>query len=550
MSPQSVFADIEENFRFLVAEVNRQIDDVFHLLEQPGSESIDRIEERDNYIDILKSIIENKCFNRIRMSQDAPKKTVDVIKAVNSITTNLERIGDFAVNSARQTRHLLDKGYLNRFNLRTFHKELSNGLRLVDSALFELDTSEALKICRRESRLDELYTAVLRRIIEDLRNSGPVENLVTSLFIFRYLERMGDSLLNIGEAIISAVMGERLKINQYQAIEKTLSQAHNDEDRHAELSYRTVAETRSGSRIGLIHEEHADERHREVIFKNGPRKKIREEKEAIERWEVIMPGLPPRVYGYHVHDQDASLLLECLEGRTFQQMLIDPERERLGAALEQLTATLSDVWPRTRINRRVQVRSMKQLLMRLDEVYSIHPDFDRHETRIGELEISSLEDLISHALTIEDAIAAPFSIFVHGDFNNDNIIYSASQGRIHFIDLHRSGRNDYVQDVSVFLVSNFRLRVADENVRLRISRLNAAFHDFAAAFAREQGDETFSLRLAFGLARSFITSTRFEFNEKFARNMFHRGVYLLERIVLQPADEWANFVIPRQIYTY
>ena len=60
-------------------------------------------------------------------------------------------------------------------------------------------------------------------------------------------------------------------------------------------------------------------------------------------------------------------------------------------------------------------------------------------------------------------------------------------------------------------------------------------YDFASGFAKKHADEHFDIRLGLGLARSFISSTRFILDKTLANKMFLRGVYLLESLI--NADE-------------
>jgi hypothetical protein len=104
---------------------------------------------------------------------------------------------------------------------------------------------------------------------------------------------------------------------------------------------------------------------------------------------------------------------------------------------------------------------------------------------------------------------------------------------------------DYVQDVSVFLVSNHRLQVFEAPVRKRINSVVLRFYRFARDFAAEAGDTTFGLRLALGLARSFASSTRFVLAPEFAKSMFMRSRYLLERVLeLEDPDK---FELPEEV---
>jgi hypothetical protein len=127
------------------------------------------------------------------------------------------------------------------------------------------------------------------------------------------------------------------------------------------------------------------------------------------------------------------------------------------------------------------------------------------------------------------------------------VICDVDAERVRFIDLHRSGFGDYVQDVSVFLVSNFRLQIFEAPVRRRIREVVGAFCDFARSFAATHGDRMFDARLALGLARSFATSTRFVLDAEFARALFLRARYLMDRLLDCPPAELHRFVVTEDV---
>ncbi|MES9887369.1 MAG: hypothetical protein ABW140_11195, partial [Candidatus Sedimenticola sp. 6PFRAG1] len=101
-----------------------------------------------------------------------------------------------------------------------------------------------------------------------------------------------------------------------------------------------------------------------------------------------------------------------------------------------------------------------------------------------------------------------------------------------------------VQDVSVFMVSNYRLQILDVPLRRRIMKLAKEFYRIARRYAEKAGDDTFELRLALGLARSFATSTRFILDKSLARSMFLRARYLIEQVLEADLKKAGNFKIP------
>lgn len=535
---------IATNFRFMVAQVVKQLEDTLRQLDAPSERRRQKIYASDDYVDTQKSLLQNACFLWMRHSGEADLQAAHTVRALNTIVSNLEHIADYSVDVARQITHLGDPSYLRRFGYRAYFDVLLEALRAIDQAIFHRDSELALRLCRAEIELDRLYRADFVKLLDELRAARETESALTTLLILHYLERMGDAIQNIGEAILLAVTGERLKFHQFRALEDALDAAELA-PRQAVGGFTSIWGTRSGMRIGRVQGEPEAESSaagdvtRRAIFKEGARDKLLLERDNIARWEQIAPGVAPRVLEFHEQGEDASLLLEFLEGATLQELLVDADWEAACAALQAVQHTLSDVWRRTRKSpdpgrSPPPANFVRQIRVRLDDVCRIHPHYRTPERRIGALSIPSLEERLSRAEQIEARLSAPFSTFIHGDFNVDNVIYEPQSGSVHFIDLHRSCDSDYVQDVSVFLVSVFRQPLFGRAVRRRLRRVAGHFLDFARGFARDAGDASFEPRLALGLTRSLLTSTRFEYNRRFADEMFLRAEYLLDRVLDAP----------------
>ncbi|MEW6741863.1 MAG: PhoU domain-containing protein [Planctomycetota bacterium] len=545
-------AGVQENFRFLVLEVTRQLDGARRVLERYDRDLVDSIKARDDYADNLKTIIERKCFALTRASDASDKSLTEWLRALDVSTSNLERIADFCVNVVRQATHLINREFIHNYDFRGPLAEIAQSLALVVDALFHRDVKKALAICRCEFTLDRVYQETFAKIVAELKTGQNIEDLLTTLFVFRYFERAGDALLNIGEAIISAAVGERLKIHQYQALEESL-EASKLELTRSSLSVEPLAETRSGCSVGRVDERRsAPGAHPSVIFKEGQRSKLLQERDSLQRWAEVIPGLVPHVYAFHEHGENASVLLEFLRGQTLQEVVLHREPAGLFAALGALASTLETIWVKTRANGPLVAGYIQQIEARLEDVYRVHPEFREWRGRIGTLEIPPLEEMLAAARPVEERVLSPFTVLVHGDLNTDNIIYDESKRSVHFIDVHRSSHKDYLQDISVFLVSNFRLPIFEKRLRERLNLVNTKFYDFTRDFAHRAGDSLFEPRIALGVARSFMTSTRFTLDAPFAKEMYQRARYLLEKLLEHAAThgDMQRFQFPAQILTY
>jgi aminoglycoside phosphotransferase (APT) family kinase protein len=254
----------------------------------------------------------------------------------------------------------------------------------------------------------------------------------------------------------------------------------------------------------------------------------------MEEWNRLVPGLVPEVKARYQDNGRTSFLGQFVDGALLRDVYITRAWEEKARATHRLLETVRDVWLATARTEPSAVDYVRQIRERLPELYAMHPQlerFRRAETRVFGIAHPSLAELLERAEAVEAHVGPPLSVRIHGDFNANNIFYSAAADRIHFVDVHRSGPGDYLQDVGVLLVSNLRNPIQDRRIRWDLERINRLIEDFAAEFARLIGDEHFEARLVLSQARSFITSSRLVSDPEFARRIYLKGVRWLERLL-------------------
>ncbi len=540
---------IEENFRFLVLEVTSQVSGTRAFVATPSHAGYDKVVSRDDYIDNLKNIVEEKCFSKIHTMRGLSKRDIDRIRGLQIISANLERIADYCVNIAGQMRYLHDQALLTRHDPGPLFDIIEESLSRILEVRSRAEVKGALGICRAEFELDRLYKDAFDQLMNELRRGREVENCITAIFIFRYLERIGDSLLNIGEALLFSVIGEKIKIEQFQALQQNLTQSGFEGDL-SDIDFRSIWGTRSGCRIGrVIPRDAAPDPAQSGIFKEGNLKKMRRERENIELWARVSPGTGPRIFSYNEDEENASMLVEFLSGCTWNEVVLTAGWDVLEDAIFVFEQTVGDIWRATLERGPAPVGFMGQLSGRLAAVRHVHPDFFRKPRRLGPVVLPATEELIETCREIEASLSAPMTVLLHGDFNANNIVYDHSAPRVHYVDLHRSHRGDWLEDVAVFLVSFFRMPIFEPGLRGRINHMIASFHAHAHVFADDIGDTTWQARLALGLTRSLFTSTRFELNYDFAREMSLRAHYLMEGLAEHRSvgKPWEDYRLPRPV---
>ena len=515
---------LRSNLRFLLVEAGSQLQLLQKYTDDEDTSLIQRTLERSGYAYNLNLRIQNSCIEAMSDSQATESVT---IRTVASIASELANITVLTRDCMQQLGDLRPDHRLDLKAYQAALRQVAKCMGFTEEALLGSDTRLALKIGHGEHKLNRIYQKLLKKFTTELKQKKYTEDLITGLFVARSLAQMGDALLHISEAIISNNIGQPMDMQRYNAMQETVA-AWKGEDVMGNMDIQPLAETRSGSGISSIREIDSDQPR--VIYKSGDKRKLKEELQGVETWHAVFPGLAPQVLAYSKHSDGASLLIEHLNGMTLEQIVLHEPMHTMTEAIQALGETVTSVWNTSRSNRSVSAGFVRQTRKRLADVYAVHPSFRQAKARICASALPTFESLLVMAERIEKKLVVPDSVLIHGDFNVDNILYEPESKSIRFIDLHRSTHMDYVQDVSVFMVSNYRLQVFDNAIRRRIRKQVCDFYAIARSYAQKNNDHTFEIRLALGLARSFATSTRFILDQSMAQRMFLRAHYLLSQV--------------------
>ncbi|UTF59905.1 PhoU domain-containing protein [Gilvimarinus sp. DA14] len=530
---------ITDNLHFLIAEVKTHLAHLQNFFAQGKVAHAHRLLERSGHAYNLNLRVQNACMKHVALQSNQHSMSY---RAVSRIASELERIAELARECLQQMNFLHSGARLDLSVYLPLLQKVDKSIDLISRALKDRDTQLALKLGKTERKLEKSYKKLVSQYTRQLKKKKHTEDLVSGLFIAHAIEQMGDALLNISDSIISGHMGQPLDLQRYSSLRSTINNWL-EEDLAAQLRVTPLAETRSGSGISTI-DNPTDEQWQRLVYKDGSKRKLKEELEGVNRWHDIYPGVAPHIHTYQKQGDNAALLIEHLNGETFEQLVIKSPQKRRKKAMTSLKKTLNSIWQQTYTDQPNPANFMAQTLKRLPDVYSVHPDFQHERQSLGSYKIESFDALVKKVQKKEEKLGAPFSVFIHGDFNVDNIIYDPVENKINFIDLHRSCHMDYVQDVSVFMVSNYRLQVLDEPVRRRIRQQVEQFYSIVQTFARKHNDDTFEVRLALGLARSFVTSTRFILDHTMATRMYLKARYLLEQVNQLPRHKLTDYHVP------
>lgn len=167
--------------------------------------------EQDPAVDRLERDIETFVIRMLALRQPVAEDLRQIVAALK-ISSDLERIGDYAANVAK--RSIVLSQYSLSFTLGGLNhlaRLVQESLKMTVDAIGENDPVRALQVWRSDQVVDDIYTAIFRELItymmEDPRNITPCTHL---LFIAKNLERIGDHATNIAETVYFAATGESL----------------------------------------------------------------------------------------------------------------------------------------------------------------------------------------------------------------------------------------------------------------------------------------------------------------------------------------------------
>lgn len=541
------------DLKLLLAEVGQYFQQVKKYLAVPHVSSEEDLRHKLAYIDSLSLTLRNQNFD-LECNPTANECDRRYFHSLASITTHLYHLCELGFNAARQLGHLSQPDFLEAYELNDFFKEIEIGLNLIGPALEQGKLKMAVKLCRVEGRLDDHYTRRFRQVIEELDSGcGQPGNRVTTIMVIHYLERIGDLFLEIGEEILYIILGENIKFSQYQALDEGLKEAiDNGQDFDSLWTFHAIYGGRSGCSIGVVDSDKREFGGEPVIFKHGPVAKMEKEKENLMAWAELWPGLPPAVRAFvpAKGEGEAGLVLEYIPGHTLKDLFMDQARAR--EAFSELARSLhlmASLWKETLVESETRADFVRQTEKRMGPVHALYPELMNFSGGFGGLKIKSLDALLHQAGKMEELLPAPFAVRIHGDFNLSNIMLDSRTGDFRFIDLNRSRLSDYVQDISVMILSILRLPLRDAAARARLSSAARLVHTFALDFAASMGDATCPARLAFGLARSYLTSARFEPRQAAAARFIGYSRYLWEKLVAygNSGAPWEQFRLDKRV---
>ena len=156
--------------------------------------------------------IDELCMRLLALRQPVASDLRFITSAMK-IASELERVGDLAVNIAEVSVELLKQPSLKPLNDIPRMAVLAQGM-IKDSldAFVNRDESLARAVCQRDDQVDGLNDQIFRVLLTYMMGDRETINRAVGLILIgRHLERIADHATNIGEDVIYLVVGKTIK---------------------------------------------------------------------------------------------------------------------------------------------------------------------------------------------------------------------------------------------------------------------------------------------------------------------------------------------------
>ena len=203
---------LKQTLLAMAALVEDQIRLTMRALVDRDDALAERVIERDREVNAYDVEVDEKCVELLALHQPAAGDLRFLTTAMK-IVTDLERIGDQAVNIAQRALELNQEPQLKPYI--DLPRMADRAQRMVKESLDAFvagDTALARQVCAEDAEVDALKEQIFRELLtfmmEDPRT---VSRAIRVILISRFMERVADHATNIAEMVIYLVEGKMVR---------------------------------------------------------------------------------------------------------------------------------------------------------------------------------------------------------------------------------------------------------------------------------------------------------------------------------------------------
>lgn len=199
---------LKHHLMSLSALVEERLALAVQAVDERNMELATHVIDGDGEIDEMEVNLEEDCLKVLALYQPVATD-LRVIVAVLKITSDIERIGDLAMDIAERGQYFAThKGVEFAFDFKSMAQKTQAMLEKSLDAFINLSIAAASEVCEMDDQIDEMHEAMFDQIHQAIdRDPANTGSYLSSMTISRCLERIADHTTNIAEDVIYMVKG-------------------------------------------------------------------------------------------------------------------------------------------------------------------------------------------------------------------------------------------------------------------------------------------------------------------------------------------------------
>ncbi len=221
MSPRIYFEQELELLKNKVSEMGERAeisyDRLVYAVKGNDGETVKLLLDSDRQMIDMQRGIEAKCLTLLTKQQPVARD-LRLVSSALKVVTDIERVGDHVSDIAElylRIKEFNAEGNYEKYLLVMMEKA-KNMLHEAVEAFVNGDEEAGAKVIAADDSVDELFNQIKEEMMDAIRNrSLDADKVVDYLMIAKYLEKIADHAVNIGEWAIFQVTGDMQGVKLY-----------------------------------------------------------------------------------------------------------------------------------------------------------------------------------------------------------------------------------------------------------------------------------------------------------------------------------------------
>lgn len=221
MSPRILFEQELELLKTKVTEMGERAeisyDRLVYAVRANDRETIKQLLDNDRQMMDMQRSIEAKCLTLLTKQQPVARD-LRLVSSALKVVTDIERVGDHVSDIAElylRMGEIYAEGEYERI-LAEMMEEAKEMLHEAVEAFVNSDEQAAKAVIAHDDVVDEQFNLVKEKMMHAIRNQDmDADKVVDYLLVAKYLEKIADHAVNIGEWAIFLVTGDMQGVQLY-----------------------------------------------------------------------------------------------------------------------------------------------------------------------------------------------------------------------------------------------------------------------------------------------------------------------------------------------